>query len=165
MNSREFLAQLDEARIVAAIAQAEKGTSGEIRVFVSEREVDDVVERAERRFEKLGMTRTALRNGVLLYCAPRSQKFAARHFGHPKVVSNQACQPRAIPSSDETRVSLGCKMGVVGEHRRFGRHVPKLTTSLTAGGHARPLKPLSLDLVRSWQIVLQNNFRVAAAQV
>jgi uncharacterized membrane protein len=76
MNSREFLAQLDEARIVAEIAQAEKGTSGEIRVFVSEREVDDVVERAERRFEKLGMTRTALRNGVLLYFAPRSQKFA-----------------------------------------------------------------------------------------
>ncbi|MEA3210726.1 MAG: hypothetical protein QOE70_3783 [Chthoniobacter sp.] len=76
MKAREFLAQLDEPKIVAEIAQAEQGTSGEIRVFVSQREVDDVVARAQRRFEKLGMTRTALRNGVLLYFAPRSRKFA-----------------------------------------------------------------------------------------
>ena len=76
MNSREFLAQLDETRIVAEIAKAEQGTSGEIRVFVSQREVEDAVLRAQRRFEKLGMTRTRLRNGVLLYFAPRSRKFA-----------------------------------------------------------------------------------------
>jgi len=76
MHSREFLARLDETKIVAEIAQAEKSTSGEIRVFISQREVDDVVSRAQRRFEKLGMTRTELRNGVLLYFAPRSRKFA-----------------------------------------------------------------------------------------
>jgi uncharacterized membrane protein len=76
MNSREFLAHLDETKIVAEIARAEKSTSGEIRVFVSRREVDDAVSRAQRRFEKLGMTRTELRNGVLLYFAPRSRKFA-----------------------------------------------------------------------------------------
>jgi uncharacterized membrane protein len=76
MNSREFLAQLDDVKIVAEIAQAEQGTSGEIRVFVSRKEVDDVVSRAQRRFEKLGMTKTALRNGVLLYFAPHSRKFA-----------------------------------------------------------------------------------------
>ena len=76
MNSREFLAQLDETKIVAEIAKAEKCTSGEIRVFVSRREVKDAVSRAQRRFEKLGMTRTQLRNGVLLYFAPRSRKFA-----------------------------------------------------------------------------------------
>ena len=76
MKSREFLAQLDEAKIVAEIAKAEKSTSGEIRVFVSHRKVDDAVARARRRFEQLGMTRTRLRNGVLLYFAPRSRKFA-----------------------------------------------------------------------------------------
>ena len=59
MKAREFLAQLDDSKIVAEIARAEKGTSGEIRVFVSRREVDDVVARAQWRFEKLGMTRTA----------------------------------------------------------------------------------------------------------
>lgn len=77
MKPRDFLKQLDEARVVAAIGQAEQGTSGEIRVFVSRREVaGDVVARAEERFAKLGLARTAQRNGVLLYFAPRSQKFA-----------------------------------------------------------------------------------------
>ena len=76
MKSREFLAKLDDTQIVSEIAQAERSTSGEIRVFVSLSKVDDAVRRAQRRFEKLGMARTKLRNGVLLYFAPRSKKFA-----------------------------------------------------------------------------------------
>ena len=76
MNSREFLAKLDDTQIVSEIAQAERSTSGEIRVFVSFSKIEDPVRRAQRRFEMLGMTRTKLRNGVLLYFAPRSKKFA-----------------------------------------------------------------------------------------
>jgi uncharacterized membrane protein len=76
METEDFLARLDDAKIVAEIALAEKRSSGEIRVFVSLRKVDDVIARAQRRFEMLGMTRTELRNGVLLYFAPRSRKFA-----------------------------------------------------------------------------------------
>lgn len=76
MNSREFLAKLDDTQIVSEIAKAERSTSGEIRVFVSVSKVDDALRRAQRRFEMLGMARTQLRNGVLLYFAPRSQKFA-----------------------------------------------------------------------------------------
>jgi uncharacterized membrane protein len=76
MNSREFISKLDDEKIVAEIVRAEQSTSGEIRVFVSRKAVDDVVTRAQRRFEKLGMTQTALRNGVLLYFAPHARKFA-----------------------------------------------------------------------------------------
>ncbi len=77
MKSREFINQLDEAKIVEAIAAAERRSSGEIRVFISDRQVnDDPLARAEQRFAKLGMTKTRERNGVLLYFAPRSQKFA-----------------------------------------------------------------------------------------
>lgn len=76
MNSREFLAQLDDTKIVAEISRAESRTSGEIRVFVSRHAVGDPVTQAQRRFERLGMTRTALRNGVLLYFAPQARKFA-----------------------------------------------------------------------------------------
>lgn len=76
MKTHEFLSQLDEAGIVAEIAKAESRTTGEIRVFVSRRTVNDPVPRAQERFEKLGMTRTQSRNGVLLYFAPRSHKFA-----------------------------------------------------------------------------------------
>lgn len=76
MKLGEFLSHLDEARIIAAIRAAEQRTSGEIRIFVSTREVEDALAHAERRFEKLGMTRTRERNGVLLYFAPRSHCFA-----------------------------------------------------------------------------------------
>ena len=76
MKTSEFISHLDEAQVVAEIAKAEAATSGEIRVFVSSRNVEDPVQHAKRRFEKLGMTNTSLRNGVLLYFAPVSRKFA-----------------------------------------------------------------------------------------
>jgi uncharacterized membrane protein len=78
MKPKEFIDQLDDARVIAAIVEAERKTSGEIRVFVSGRALgsDDVQKRAEARFEKLGMTATAERNGVLFYFIPRDRKFA-----------------------------------------------------------------------------------------
>jgi uncharacterized membrane protein len=78
MKHRDFTHKLDERRVVQAIGEAERKTSGEIRVFVSRRPLgsDSVIERAARQFEKLGMTRTRERNGILLYFVPREQRFA-----------------------------------------------------------------------------------------
>lgn len=76
MNPETFIEQLDDAQIVDAIAQAELQTSGEIRVCVSHRKPDDALAAARQRFRKLGMEQTRLRNGVLIYFIPRSQKFA-----------------------------------------------------------------------------------------
>ena len=76
MHTKDFVHLLDEKAIASAIAEAEKRTSGEIRVFVSEREVQDAVKEAENQFVALGMTKTAERNGVLIYFAPKSQKYA-----------------------------------------------------------------------------------------
>jgi uncharacterized membrane protein len=76
IESLEFFWNLDDSRIVEAIGQAERQTSGEIRVYVSDSEVDDPVRAAEIQFEKMGMTATKDRNGVLIYIAPRSHKFA-----------------------------------------------------------------------------------------
>jgi uncharacterized membrane protein len=45
-------------------------------VFVSHKHVDDPVEAAKHHFHKLGMHKTALRHSVLIFVAPRSQKFA-----------------------------------------------------------------------------------------
>jgi uncharacterized membrane protein len=72
---RHFFSKLDSDRIVEAIAAAEKKSSGEIRVHVTRRKPDNLEERARRRFELLGMTKTALRNGVLIYIAPKLRKF------------------------------------------------------------------------------------------
>jgi len=76
MQQKEFLEKLDQKRIVDAIAAAEKQTSGELRVHVQPKvtggELRDV---AERTFERLGMTKTVLRNGVLLFIASEENRF------------------------------------------------------------------------------------------
>ena len=70
------LPKIDHPRIVAAIAAAELQTSGEIRVVIARHKAADPVDAAQRHFERLGMTQTKARNGVLIFLAPRSRTFA-----------------------------------------------------------------------------------------
>lgn len=67
---------LEYQRIEKAIAEAEKKTSGEIRVYVEEKCQGETLDRAAEVFEKLEMHKTALRNGVLFYLATSDKKFA-----------------------------------------------------------------------------------------
>ncbi len=78
MKPKEFFNRLDDAQVAEAIHQAEAQTSGEIRVFVTRHALGkrDVLDEAARCFEKLKMAETDARNGVLLYFAPRDQRFA-----------------------------------------------------------------------------------------
>ena len=76
MQTRSFLDTLDHERIVKAIQDVEARSRGEVRVHVSGQAVEDAEAAAARQFEKLGMTRTAERNGALIYVAPASQAFA-----------------------------------------------------------------------------------------
>ena len=74
--SRTPLAAADRTRIAAAIRAAEQATSGELRVHLQPRCGADPCRDAARVFERLGMTRTAARNGVLIFVAWRSRRFA-----------------------------------------------------------------------------------------
>ena len=76
MQTKRFLGALDHERIVKAIQEAEARSRGEVRVHVSQKDVGDVEGAAARQFERLGMAQTAERNGVLLFVAPVSQRFA-----------------------------------------------------------------------------------------
>ena len=76
MLHKEFIEQLDEPRIVEAIAAAEKTTSGELRVYVSHKARHDALTFAKKRFVELGMSATKHRNGVLIYIVPRTRQFA-----------------------------------------------------------------------------------------
>lgn len=67
---------IDHDRIVAAIAAAELKTSGEIRVLIARQKAEDPIAAATAQFERLGMTATAERNGVLIFVAPKSHTFA-----------------------------------------------------------------------------------------
>lgn len=76
VNQKEFLAALDQPRIESAIGAAERETSGEIRVHIQPKATGgDARYVAERTFERLGMTKTALRNGVLLFIASEERSF------------------------------------------------------------------------------------------
>ena len=70
-----FFSAFDSDRIVQAIAAAERKTSGEIRVHVTKHSPKELERRAEQRFHLLGMTKTADRNGVLIYIAPKARRF------------------------------------------------------------------------------------------
>ncbi len=76
MKPTEFVHSLEEQRVTAAIAAAEQKSSGEIRVYISNQKRHDVMDAAQKRFVKLGMTNTRQRNAVLLYFAPAVQQFA-----------------------------------------------------------------------------------------
>lgn len=76
MTARNFFSKLEIKRIVAAIQEAEKDTSGEIRVHIDNFCKGDAIERATEVFFKLKMNETALRNGILIYLAVKDHKFA-----------------------------------------------------------------------------------------
>ena len=76
MKPHQFLQAVDHEKIVAAIAAAEKRTSAQIRVYVSHHKRVDALAFANRRFLKLKMDRTPMRNAVMIFLAPKTHKFA-----------------------------------------------------------------------------------------
>lgn len=76
MLKLNLISAKDESRIVDAIRLAELNCSGEVRVHIEANCKDDAKARAIQLFEKLGMTKTKLRNGILIYVATNDHKFA-----------------------------------------------------------------------------------------
>jgi len=71
-----FFSKEEKQKILHAIAEAEKASSGEIRVHIDNKCAGEVLDCASHAFAKLKMHKTQLRNGVLFYLAVRSKKFA-----------------------------------------------------------------------------------------
>lgn len=76
MKADEFISAIDDEEVIRAIQKAESRTSGEIRVLVTGRKVEDPVREAWKQFARLKMDRTEKRNGVLILIAPVSRSFA-----------------------------------------------------------------------------------------
>jgi uncharacterized membrane protein len=75
-NASSFFTKEEQSKILSAVKEAEEETSGEIRVHIETSCSGDVLDRAAWVFGKLGMHKTALRNGVLFYLAVVDRKFA-----------------------------------------------------------------------------------------
>ena len=112
-----FFTREEQEKILTAIKEAEKETSGEIRVHVETRVSGSVLDRAAWIFKKIGMHNTESRNGVLFYLAVKERKFA--------VIGDSGINKK-VPENfwDST-------MTVLQEHFRNG----KFTEGLVEGIH------------------------------
>jgi uncharacterized membrane protein len=66
---------IDAHRVQTAIEEAERRTSGEVRVCVAHFFWGSVERAADRAFARLGMLGTAQRNGVLFFVVPSRKRF------------------------------------------------------------------------------------------
>ena len=71
-----FLSAEEEQDIIDAIKNAEKNTSGEIRVHIEKTSKTDAYKRAMEVFHYLKMDETKLQNAVLIYVAIADKTFA-----------------------------------------------------------------------------------------
>jgi uncharacterized membrane protein len=76
MKAKNFFSKEQQTSIVLAIANAEKNTSGEIRVQVDDTCTGNVLDIAANHFKRLKMDKTELHNGVLFYISVDDRKFA-----------------------------------------------------------------------------------------
>ncbi len=76
MSPEEQFTETQKAAMVAAIQEAEKSTSGEIRIHFDRHCGSSALESATHTFSRLGMSQTALKNGVLIYVALEDKKLA-----------------------------------------------------------------------------------------
>jgi uncharacterized membrane protein len=76
MKASAFFTKDQQTQILSAIKEAENASSGEIRVHIETSCKGEVLDRAAWIFRKLGMQKTAERNGVLFYLAVNDRKFA-----------------------------------------------------------------------------------------
>ena len=74
--SKDLFTPEQKQQIVAAIHEAEKNTSGEIRVHIEKKCNEDVLDHAAFMFDALDMQKTAERNGVLIYLAVEDRQLA-----------------------------------------------------------------------------------------
>ena len=75
MSHKKLIRSIDRDKIKEAIQKAEHRTSGEIRVSVAPFFWGNVHKAAEKAFDRLGMTRTKDRNGILFFVVPGRRKF------------------------------------------------------------------------------------------
>lgn len=71
-----FFSGKEKKQILDAVRAAEKNTSGEVRVHLEYKTRGPVYGHAQKVFQRIGMTRTDHRNGVLIFLAVKDRKFA-----------------------------------------------------------------------------------------
>lgn len=128
MKASDFFTKEQQTEIINAIKEAEKNTSGEIRLHIESECNEDVLDRAAYIFEKLGMHKTALRNGVLFYLAVHNKKFAILgDAGINKVTPENfwdSIKDIVIDNFKENKFSEGLSQGILKAGTLLKHHFP-----------------------------------------
>jgi len=116
----DFFSRQEKEEIKQAIMNAELDTSGEIRVHIENTFTGDVMDRAAFIFKQLGMNKTELRNGVLIYLAVKNRRFA--------IIGDSGIH-KVVPENfwDNIKVRML-------DHFREGRFADGLIEAVTAAG-------------------------------
>lgn len=110
----------EQQRIRTAVEEAEKHTSGQLRVCIEKTCSENVLDRAAKYFYQLDMHKTKLRNGVLIYVATVDRKFA---------IIGDAGINRVVPGNfwDDTKEDML-------KHFKYGNLVEGIVTGLEISG-------------------------------
>ena len=124
----DFLTNEEEQEIVQAISDAERNTSGEIRVHIEHAEDSDSFSRAKNIFHLLKMDNTKLQNGVLLYVAVNTKQFVIYgDAGINAVVSDNFWNTTRDVIATEFKSGnyrLGLIKGVLSAGKELADHFP-----------------------------------------
>ena len=122
MKVKEFIGTKGEELVVQAIKEAELNTSGEIRVHIESKCASDPLQRAVYVFNYLKMYQTQARNGVLIYVAVESRKFA---------IIGDAGINNAVPDNFWDSIKQG-----MGEAFSKGNYVGGLSQAIREAGNS-----------------------------
>ena len=127
-KTKDFLTKQDEQEIVSSIVEAEKNTSGEIRVHIEERSEKAPLDRAQEVFFELHMNETKDRNGVLFYVCVADKKFAIiGDEGIDKVVESDfwdCTKDIVISNFKESNFKNGLVEGILRAGERLKKYFP-----------------------------------------
>ena len=128
MHQRKMIRTIDASRIKAAIEDAERRTSGEIRVSVSRYFWGKIEPVAWRAFRRLGVSATKDRNGILFFIVPSRRKFVllGDEGIHARVGQDFWEGVAAAMSGDfkKGRFSEGLIRGIAEVGKRLAEHFP-----------------------------------------
>lgn len=129
MKASSFFTKEQQAQILASVRESENATSGEIKVHIETSCSGDVLDRAAWIFKKLGMDKTAERNGVLFYLAVNDRKFA--------IIGDSGINAKVPPgfwdeikelllkNFKEGRFTQGLSEGIVQAGQQLKTHFPR----------------------------------------
>ncbi len=128
VTARKFFSIEEKKAIKGAVEEAERNTSGEIRVHIENNCKGEVLDRAAYLFKQLGMEKTELRNGVLFYLAIKNQQFAILgdrgiNAGVPEKFWDEIAQ-MMTEKFKEGKFTEGLEQGILKAGKKLKEHFP-----------------------------------------